>query len=225
MSKNWIELATITISCLACISSFVVAFAGILISLSISKRQNSTLLEISKIESKIALQVSATQVGQQKLNLLYEPRKEDLHEIMSWIEDAKIIQDSNDKFHNMRSQRLPIDKDEVVKAYKFFRGWDKKFQRIERFATFYDPSKEHYSGLKWGSEPLPSELGILVGLFYLDVYSNTEREHNEIFKSLVGKELLDDEEKRALTEKADGFAAKLYQATLDSLLRVREKLV
>ena len=225
MSKNWIEFATITISCLACISSFVVAIAGILASLSVNKKQNSTSLEISKIESKIALQVSTMQVEQQKLNLLFEPKKEDIHEISTWIEEAKKIQDSNDKFYNMRAERLSIDTKEIVAAYKFFREWDNKFQRIERLANFYDPSKEHYSGLKWGAEPLPKELGILVGLLYLDIYSNTQTEHNDIYKSLVGKDMLDSEEKRALTQKVEGFAGKLYQAALDSILRVREKLV
>ncbi len=224
-TANWVDFATITISCLACISSLVIAIAGIFASLSVSKKQNSTSLEISRIELKIALKVSTMQVEQQKLNLLFEPKKEDLHEISTWIEDAKKIQDSNDKFYNMRTQRLSIDTNEVVAAYKFFREWDNKFQRIDRLANFYDPSKGHYSGLKWGSEPLPKELGFLVGSLYLDIYSNTQTEHNDICKSLVGKDLLDDEEKNVLTPKVDGFAGKLYQAALDSILRVREKLV
>ena len=134
-TENWINIAVATISCLACLSSFIVAVAGFLVSLSISKRQNSTSLEISKIESKVAIQVSSMQVEQQKRNLLFEPKKDDMEELMNWIEDAKKIQQSNDKFRNMRNQGLSLtkeSKDDVLSAYNFFREWDMKFRRIER---------------------------------------------------------------------------------------------
>jgi hypothetical protein len=54
---------------------------------------------------------------------------------MNWIEDAKKIQQSNDKFRNMRNQGLSLtkeSKDDVLSAYNFFREWDMKFRRIER---------------------------------------------------------------------------------------------
>jgi hypothetical protein len=58
-----------------------------------------------------------------------------MEELMNWIEDAKKIQQSNDKFRNMRNQGLSLtkeSKDDVLSAYNFFREWDMKFRRIER---------------------------------------------------------------------------------------------
>ena len=55
------------------------------------------------------------------------------------------------------------------------------------------------------------------------MYSNTEREHNEIYKLFVGEEILDVSDKEVFTKEIDGFAYKLYETALDSLLRIRDK--